>query len=179
VYSLTVVHVALSVVSLAAGAPALTGLINARRPNGVVAIFVTPTTATSVSGFLFPFAHIGLGQVTGVLSLLVLVPAILGLYVFHLIGPWRWIYAAGAIAALYLNVVIGVAQAFAKVPALHTLAPTQSSLPFLLAQAVVLAAFVVLGAAAVRRFQPGMNPPSQRKRRPIGPPLTFNEDLRP
>jgi membrane protein implicated in regulation of membrane protease activity len=117
--------------------------------------------------------------VTGVLSLLVLVPAILGLYVFHLIGPWRWIYAAGAIAALYLNVVIGVAQAFAKVPALHTLAPTQSSLPFLLAQAVVLAAFVVLGAAAVRRFQPGMNPPSQRKRRPIGPPLTFNEDLRP
>ena len=54
-------------------------------------------------------------------------------------------------AALYFNVFVLIAQAFLKVPALHALAPTQSELPFAVAQLVVLGLFIVLGTLAVRR----------------------------
>ena len=58
--------------------------------------------------------------------------------------------------ALYLNAFVGVVQAFQKVPSLQQLAPTQSEPPFLVAQILVLAIFVVLGFLAVKRFHPDM-----------------------
>jgi hypothetical protein len=61
---------------------------------------------------------------------------------------------ATALAALYLNVFVGVVQAFQKLPFLQPLAPTQSEPPFAVAQLAVLAVFLVLGFAALRRFQP-------------------------
>jgi hypothetical protein len=45
-----------------------------------------------------------------------------------------------------------VAQAFLKVPALKTLAPTQSEPPFLVAQLIVLLIFIGLTIGATRRF---------------------------
>jgi len=57
-------------------------------------------------------------------------------------------------AALYLNCFVAVIQSFAKIPALHALAPTQSEPSFLIAQLVVLALFVVLGFLSVRKFHP-------------------------
>jgi hypothetical protein len=49
--------------------------------------------------------------------------------------------------------IVGIcrAQLFAKVPALHDLAPTQTEPPFGITQLAVLAVFVVLGRRAVRR----------------------------
>jgi hypothetical protein len=61
--------------------------------------------------------------------------------------------------ALYLNVFVGVIQAFDKLPFLHSLAPTQSEPPFLIAQLLVLAAFVTCGFLAVRRFDPAIARP--------------------
>jgi succinate dehydrogenase/fumarate reductase cytochrome b subunit len=61
---------------------------------------------------------------------------------------------AGAAIALYFNVFVGVVQAFQKVSFLNSLAPTQSDPPFLIAQIVVLVAFVALGIVAVRSFHP-------------------------
>jgi len=58
-----------------------------------------------------------------------------------------------AAAALYLDVLVAVVQAFEKVPALHALAPHRSEPPFVAAQLVVLAVFVVLTLRAVRRFR--------------------------
>jgi uncharacterized membrane protein SirB2 len=58
--------------------------------------------------------------------------------------------------ALYLNVFVGVTQAFQKVPSLQPLAPTQSEPPFLIAQIVVLVIFIALGALAVKRFHPAL-----------------------
>jgi anti-sigma-K factor RskA len=78
--------------------------------------------------------------------------AIFALYSRHLAGAWRWIYVVTAVLALYLNVFVGVVQAFQKLPLLASLAPTQSEPPFLIAQAVVLVIFVGLGIAAVRSF---------------------------
>ena len=45
-------------------------------------------------------------------------------------------------------------ESFEKVPALHALAPTQTEAPFAVAQLLVLAAFVVAGVMAVKRFKP-------------------------
>lgn len=56
--------------------------------------------------------------------------------------------------SLYLNVFVGVVQAFQKVPILQPLAPTQSEPPFLIAQVAVLLVFIILGFIAVRRFHP-------------------------
>lgn len=65
-------------------------------------------------------------------------------------GVWRPVYAAAAVASLYFLVFVAVAQAFAKVPALAALAPTQSEPPFAIAQGVVLLVFVILGTLAAR-----------------------------
>jgi hypothetical protein len=60
----------------------------------------------------------------------------------------------GAVIALYLNVFVGVVQAFQKLSLLQPLAPTQSEPPFIVAQLAVLAIFATLGIAAVRAFHP-------------------------
>ena len=39
------------------------------------------------------------GAVVGGVSLIVLLPTLLALYVHHLVGPWRWIFAAGSTVA--------------------------------------------------------------------------------
>jgi uncharacterized membrane protein SirB2 len=93
-------------------------------------------------------------HVLGILSLVFLAAALMALYIHHLAGSWRWIYVVGAVVALYFNVFVGVVQAFMKVPFLQPLAPTQSEPPFLVAQLVVMAIFIVLGILAVRRFHP-------------------------
>ena len=55
--------------------------------------------------------------------------------------------------ALYLNVFVGVVQAFQKLPFLSRLAPTQSEPPFVLTQVGVLSLFVAVAIAAVIRFR--------------------------
>jgi len=59
-----------------------------------------------------------------------------------------------AVASLYLNVLVLIVQSFQKIPSLTPLAPTQSEPPFLIAQAIALFAFVVLGTRAATRFRP-------------------------
>jgi len=56
-----------------------------------------------------------------------------------------------AAIALYLNVFVGVAQAFLKVPALTALAPKQTEPPFAVAQLVVLALFIALTIVATKK----------------------------
>ena len=135
-----------------AGAVVVLGMLRSRDLSGWTAIFLTTTVLTSVTGFLFHSKTFGPPHVVGLISLVVLAVAIVALYVRHLLGAWRWIYIAGAIAALYLNVFVGVVQAFQKVPALHELAPNGSEPPFAIAQLLVLALFVVLAITALRRF---------------------------
>ncbi len=51
-------------------------------------------------------------------------------------------------------------QAFDKIAPLKALAPTGSEPPFLVAQLVVLAAFVALGFVAAKRFHPMLAQPA-------------------
>ena len=112
------------------------------------------TVATSVTGFGFRRDHIFPGHVLGALSLVLLAVAIVALYRFRLAGSWRWIYVATAVASLYFNVFVLIAQLFLKVAPLHALAPTGTEPPFAAAQGAVLIAFLALGVLASRRFHP-------------------------
>jgi hypothetical protein len=149
----TFVHVVLSLIGIFSGFVVVFGLLAGKRLDGWTALFLVSTVATSVTGFLFPFHRFLPSHGVGILSLLVLAIAILARYALHLAGAWRRIYAATAVISLYLNVFVLIAQAFQKVPGLKAVAPTQSEPPFLVTQAVALAAFVLFGIAAAIRFR--------------------------
>ncbi len=154
----TLVHVILSLIGIVSGIIVLLGMLSAKRRDGWTALFLATTVLTSVTGFFFPSDHLLPSHIVGIISLVVLAVAILALYVYRLAGSWRWIYVAGAVLALYLNVFVGIVQAFQKLPFLRPLAPTQSEPPFLATQLIVMAAFVVLGIVAVWTFHPKSNP---------------------
>jgi hypothetical protein len=151
----TLLHVVISLIGIFSGLIVLFGMLGAHRLPGWTALFLLTTVLTSVTGYMFPSNGIDPAQIVGAISLVALAFAVLGLYAFRLGGLWRWIYVAGAVLALYLNVFVAVAQSFQKLPFLHPLAPTQSEPPFLVTQIVVLLIFIVLGIAAVRKFHPG------------------------
>ena len=149
----TLIHVVISLIGIASGFVVLFGMFNAKRLDRWTAVFLLTTAATSLTGFGFPFEHLLPAHKVGILSLLVLAVAGLARYTFHLAGRWRWIYVVTAQLALYFNVFVLVVQAFEKAPALRRVAPTQKEPPFLIAQLIVLLAFVVLTIVAVRRFR--------------------------
>jgi len=148
------VHVVLSLIGIAAGLVVLYGLLTGKPHGGWTAVFLATTVLTSVTGFPLPATQLLLSHIVGALSLVLLAVAIAALYVYDLAGAWRWIYVASALTALYLNVFVGVVQSFQKLGFLRALAPTQSEAPFLVAQVLVLALFIVLGVVAVKRFRP-------------------------
>jgi hypothetical protein len=148
------IHVALSLIGIVSGLVVLYGLLTGRPLGGWTSLFLATTILTSITGF--PLAPFGFDppRAVAVISLVLLALAVVALYVFRLAGAWRWVYVGSAIAALYLNVFVGVVQAFQKLPFLQPLAPTQSEPPFLIAQVAVLAIFIVLGILAAIRFHP-------------------------
>src|SRR5215468_5000707 len=148
----TELHVALSLVGIASGLIVMIGLLRGRGLAGWTVIFLLSLLATSVTGFAFPVAHLLPSHKVGIVTLVVLAVAALARYVCHLQGVWRSVYVIAAAAALYLDVLVAVVQAFEKVPALHALAPHQTEPPFVVAQLVVLALFILLTIIAVRRF---------------------------
>lgn len=154
VSTFTLVHVLLSLVGIFAGLVVVYGFLKGRLLEGWNGVFLVTTILTSVTGFLFHSAQFGPPHFVGIISLVLLGFAVAALYAFNLAGPWRWIYAATATLSLYLNVFVGVVQAFQKVGRLRILAPTQTEPPFAIAQAAVLLFFLILGVIALRRFRP-------------------------
>jgi hypothetical protein len=149
----TAFHVIISLIGIASGLMVIFGFLTAKRFPSLTAIFLVTTIATSATGFLFPFAGFKPSYAVGVLSLLALLFAVLGRYVFHLASAWRWIFVVSSVIALYFNVFVLVVQLFEKVPALKAMAPTQSEAPFAIAQFAVLVIFIGLGIFSVRKFR--------------------------
>ena len=150
----TNIHVLLSLAGIAWGLVALLGMLaNAQMP-ATTALFLFATILTSVTGFGFPFVTLLPSHIVGLISLVVLALAVYARYGAHLTGVWRPAYIATATAALYLNVFVLVVQLFLKIPSLNALAPTQTEIPFVLAQGSVLVLFAILGTLALRRFYP-------------------------
>jgi hypothetical protein len=149
----TFVHVVLSLVGVLSGFVVMFGLLGGKRLDGWTALFLVTTVLTSVTGFLFPFHKFLPSHGVGIVSLVVLAVAIVARYAMHLTGGWRRSYVVTAMICLYLNVFVLIAQLFQKVPALKATAPTQSEPPFLVAQVVVMAVFVVLTILAAKGFR--------------------------
>lgn len=150
----TLIHVLISLVGILSGLVVLYGLLTSQRMPTMTLVFLVTTVATSLTGFGFHRDHILPSHIVGVVSLLLLAVAILALYRFHLMGAWRWIYVATAVASLWLNVFVLIVQSFLKIAPLHALAPMGSEPPFAATQGAGLVAFIVLGVLASRRFHP-------------------------
>ena len=149
----TTVHVALSLIGLAAGFIVVFGMIRSRILPAWNGVFLATTALTSLTGFLFPFKQVTPGIVVGILSMVVLILAALALYLWHLAGRWRGTYVISAVLALFFNFLALIAQSFEKIPALNALAPTMSEAPFQIAQVLAVALFAILAVLAFKRFR--------------------------
>jgi hypothetical protein len=147
------VHVVLSLIGIASGFLVVFAMIANKPLGGMNTLFLVTTILTSITGFFFPLTPFGPAHVFGVLSLIALAVALKALHGGGLAGRWRGTYVVAAVVSLYLNVFVGVVQAFRKLPPLQGLAPTESETPFAIAQGLVLLLFIWLGYRAVKQFR--------------------------
>ena len=151
----TTLHVIISLFAIALGLVWVADLLRGRQSGLIAGLFLLTTILTSVTGFMFPASAVTPAHIVGAISLVALAAAVLGLYAFGLRGIWRPVYLVTAVLALYLNIFVGVVQAFQKIGPLNALAPTQSEAPFAIAQTIVLVLAIIVGWLAVRRFRGG------------------------
>jgi hypothetical protein len=145
--ALTIFHVVLSLVGIAAGLVVLYGFLTSKAFVGLTTLFLWTTVATSVTGFFFPIHNLTPGHVVGILSLIVLA------LVIRARNRWPKTNVITAAIALYLNVFVLVVQLFEKVPALTALAPTRSEPPFQIAQGAILLIFTILTVRATMSYR--------------------------
>jgi hypothetical protein len=150
----TIIHVLISLAAIFSGLMVVFVMITDKRLDSWTKWFLITAVATTVTGFFFPSHGFTPAIGLGIVSLPFLAITIFARYSKHLAGAWRWIYVIGAVICLYFNLFVLVVQLFEKVPALHTMAPTQTESPFKLTQLIVLTTFILLGIVAVIRFLP-------------------------
>ena len=142
----TLIHVAISLIGIAAGLVVIYGFLVGKKLAGVNALFLMMTILTSVTGFFFPFHGITPGIVVGVISLFVLAVAVVAW-----VKKWAKTYIVTSIVAEFFNVLVLIVQSFLKIPALHALAPKGTEPITTVVKVVALVLFVVVGWLAVRR----------------------------
>ncbi len=125
VHTFTVIHVLISLVGIVAGVIVAFAMVQGKSVPGWTALALLALILTSVTGFFFHNTTFTPAQGVGIISLVVLAVAVIALYFLHLTGIWRWIYVIAAMVAIYLNVFVGVIQAFEKIGFLEALAPHQ------------------------------------------------------
>jgi hypothetical protein len=149
----TIFHVALSLIGIFAGFIAVFGLLASKLLPGWTRWFLWTTVLTSVTGYFFPVHKLLPSHIVGLISLILLSVALYALYNKQLVGGWRRAYAITAVLSLYLNFFVLIVQLFEKVPALKALAPTQTEMPFKVAQLTALVIFVLLTILSAVRFR--------------------------
>ena len=149
---LVFIHTLISLVGIVTGLVVLRDLWRNDRADRWTNWFLVTTILTSASGFILPAAKFMPSHAVGVLSLVILAIACYARYAKRMAGIWRTGYVLTAVAALYFNVFVLVAQLFLKVPALHELAPNGNEPAFAIAQAIVAGAFFGAGVRAARHF---------------------------
>jgi hypothetical protein len=147
--ALAAFHTTASLIGLVIGLFVLRDLFASRRPAGLAALFLATMAVANLSGFLFPSRHIGVGHVSGAISVAALAVAIAAC-AMRCVGGWAAAYAAGVVTLLYCDALIAVFMVFVRVPFLHQAG--QGSV--LGIQLLVLGIFVGLGLRAVASFHP-------------------------
>src|SRR2546423_5685312 len=130
----TIIHTVIRLVDIFTGFIVVFGMLAGKRLDGWAKWFLITAVATTVTGFFFPFHGFTPAIGLGLISLPVLALALIARYSKRLPGAWRWIYVVCAALILYFNVFVLVVQSFQKIPALHSVAPTQNEPPFQIAQ---------------------------------------------
>ena len=151
----TLVHILLSLVGIATGFGALAGWLSDRLFPRWTALFLQTSIMTCLTGFDFLSRDFIFSLATGVgmLSIWSLTFAYDSLYIRKLRGGWRKVFLISSAFSLYLNVFVLIVQMFQKFPALVEMAPNPSGPALVGTHLIVLATFVVLGFAVVKRFR--------------------------
>lgn len=147
----TLLHVAISLVALAAGFVLVGSWLSGKQLPLATHFFLALTVLTNVTGLLFPFNGLLPSHIVAIISLVLLAVAVYAFYARGALGIWRTVFVVTSTAALYLNAFVLIVQTFLKNPALQVLAPFQSEPPFVAAQVITLLSFLVLGYAVLRR----------------------------
>jgi hypothetical protein len=142
----TLIHVAISLIGIAAGLVVVYGFVAGKKLPGWNAVFLLMTILTSVTGFFFPFHGIDPAIVVGVISLVVLAVAVLAWN-----KKWTKTYIVTATIAEFFNVLVLIVQSFEKIAPLHELAPKGTEPITNVAKVLALILFVVLAWVAIRR----------------------------
>ena len=157
----TTVHVGISLIAIVTSFIVMFGMVASNRLPGWTAVCLLFTVLTTITGFMFPIGGFTPALGTGVVSSVLLLLALFGLYVKKLAGSWRWIYVVTAVAAFWFNVFVLIVQSFEKIKLLNAAAPMVGPpfpepvmTHFAITQGVMLVVFVVLGFLAVRKFRP-------------------------
>jgi hypothetical protein len=147
-------HLALSFFCILAGKIVLWGFVRNRRFDMWTMLFLASAVIVDLSGFPLPPFGIDPPRILGIISLVVLMPAVAARYAFGMRGIWRPVFVITASMTLWFNIFVLIVQAFEKIPPLHALAPNGNEPPFAIVQGVALVLFVIWGFLSVRRFHP-------------------------
>jgi hypothetical protein len=156
-------HVVISLAGIATGCVMASGLIGGWLLRRWTAASLGTNVATDLTGYVLPATTILPSHIVGAISLIALTVAIVALYRQQLSGRWRSAFVIAAMLAVYLNLFVGVVQAFRRIPLLTVLAPTESEPPFAIAQGVLLLVFIITTWIAVKRFRETHQIRDQRK----------------
>jgi hypothetical protein len=144
--TLTLVHVGLSLIGIAAGLVVIYGFLTGLRLKGWNWLFLVTTILTSVTGYFYPIHGVTPGIVVGAISLVVLALALVALK-----KSWTKTYIITCTIAEFFNVLVLIVQSFMKIPALHALAPTGTEPITTVCKVLALVLFVVLAWLAIRK----------------------------
>ena len=160
------IHVAITLIAIASGFIVVFGMIGSHRLPALTGLFWIMTVLTTITGFMFFLSPDQVKTVTpaaatGIVATVAFVIALYALYVKDIAGPWRWIYALGAVISLYLNVFVLIVQAFEKIKLINPVAPMvgppfapPTDFQFAVTQGVALVIFVMLAIVAAIKFRP-------------------------
>jgi hypothetical protein len=164
IQTFTIIHVIISLIAIATSFIVMFGMLGSNRLPGWTGLCLFFTALTTVTGFMFPFNGFTPAIGTGIVSVVLLLFALVGLYAKKLAGSWRWIYVVTAVAAFWFNVFVLIVQSFEKVKLLNAAAPMvgppfaePANTYFVITQGLILVVFVVLGFLAVRKFRPSVS----------------------
>lgn len=144
-------HTVLSFIGMGIGIPVMILLLKRIYISPWILAFLSIALALTITGFMLPIEAITPAVAVGVLALLTLILACLAQYKFKLSGLWGRVFTFCVTLNVYLLYFVAVAQAFMKIEALNSLAPTLSEPPFGISQLFVLLVFGVLGVKIFRR----------------------------
>lgn len=157
----TTLHVIISLIAVASSFVVMAGMLGSKRLPGWTAICLFFTVLTTVTGFMFPIGGFTPALGTGIVSSVLLIVALIALYARHLVGAWRWIYVVTAVAAFWFNVFVLIVQSFEKLLLLNPAAPMVGppfaepvNTRFIIAQAIALVLFALIGVIAAKKFRP-------------------------